>query len=666
MSQEKRKQLDALSITESLGFQTFRRESRKPWSKEEDAELVQVIEEMYPNQLHGLRIDNVKWDYVSKRVSSSGFRKAKDCRKRWTNSLDPNLRRGKWTEEEDQLLIKAHEKYGPSWQKVSAEIVGRTDDQCAKRYLEVLDPSTRDRLRPWTHEEDLMLIRQIKNHGTKWRTIAAEIPGRPSLTCRNRWRKLVTDVVRGKADPIIKREVDMITSGDLKKDTTQVPNKPLHQQKPQLYQPQPSQQSYRRPELANPVKSEVDWKYNLSGANNTSDLPHNKIFKGDHDGSIKNQELVHELVGYAKKHAVAITIHQHIHHHYTPPPPLGRSPTGIQRETSPFLPYNSLNTNPTTNSTMETFNTSPSVEGSYYPMDPETHITRYQHFNYLSPLTELPKLNSTYTSPNGSKNGSYTHQSPNQNQNQRQSQIQEQKDQNEAEVPKEQRQPSHHQFPVLSEAAVGGESEDASKPNPDLVNILNRKHENIQYANKPYHQEGEKQSNSLTPLTQAVQIAVAAEANGKRGSSSSKSGGHKRTKHDFEELENEEEVEEGLDFWETMRNLTDLPNYNNHLQQQQHQLQQQIMPNRNEMQSNQKPVSQHHPLHYFNSSATPQPEQQREEDEEGDEDSMNIYGLYYNVYTKEGSTNPEPAPPVQAAPVYENLNGFGMIPFNPS
>lgn len=69
--------------------------------------------------------------------------------------LRPHSSEGKWTPEEDELLVKAFEKFGSAWLKVAQEIKGRTDDQCAKRYVEVLDPKTKDRLKPWTEEEDL-------------------------------------------------------------------------------------------------------------------------------------------------------------------------------------------------------------------------------------------------------------------------------------------------------------------------------------------------------------------------------------------------------------------------------------------------------------------------------------------------------------------------------
>ncbi len=178
------------SLTKSLGIRTFVNKKRRPWKSEEDALLRRSV------AIYGdTRGKSGKWDEIA---SFFNDRKAKDCRKRWINSLDPNLKRGRWTQDEDSALLKAYQEIGPSWYKIAQTIEGRTDDQCAKRYNEVLDPSTCDRLKQWNPEEDLQLIERVKKYGTKWKNISTELPGRTALTCRNRWRKIVADVVRGK------------------------------------------------------------------------------------------------------------------------------------------------------------------------------------------------------------------------------------------------------------------------------------------------------------------------------------------------------------------------------------------------------------------------------------------------------------------------------------
>lgn len=41
-----------------------------------------------------------------------------DCRKRWLHSLDPSLRKGRWTSQEDEILLSAYARLGPLWNDI--------------------------------------------------------------------------------------------------------------------------------------------------------------------------------------------------------------------------------------------------------------------------------------------------------------------------------------------------------------------------------------------------------------------------------------------------------------------------------------------------------------------------------------------------------------------
>ncbi|KAJ2847175.1 hypothetical protein GGI22_006052, partial [Coemansia erecta] len=112
----------------------------------------------------------------------------KSCRKRWFHSLDPSLHKGPWTQEEDDLLRERVAQYPSQWSRVAEGITGRTDDQCAKRWRESLDPDIERS--NWTPEEDRMLLDKFAEFGTQWQKIATFFQGRPGLHCRNRWRKI--------------------------------------------------------------------------------------------------------------------------------------------------------------------------------------------------------------------------------------------------------------------------------------------------------------------------------------------------------------------------------------------------------------------------------------------------------------------------------------------
>ena len=50
------------------------------------------------------------------------------CRDRWSDKINPNITKGKWTDDEDKLLLEAVESMGTNWKGVSERLGnGRTD-----------------------------------------------------------------------------------------------------------------------------------------------------------------------------------------------------------------------------------------------------------------------------------------------------------------------------------------------------------------------------------------------------------------------------------------------------------------------------------------------------------------------------------------------------------
>ncbi|KAF8306040.1 hypothetical protein DL93DRAFT_2065785, partial [Clavulina sp. PMI_390] len=126
--------------------------------------------------------DTDQWIIIAANVPG---RTNKSCRKRWKHSLSPTLKKTAWTKEEDELLVKLHAEYPCKWSMIAKQISGRTDDACAKRYREALDPSIKQG--EWTEEEDRRLLEEYKRWGGRWASVAAQL-GRSGLGCRNRWR----------------------------------------------------------------------------------------------------------------------------------------------------------------------------------------------------------------------------------------------------------------------------------------------------------------------------------------------------------------------------------------------------------------------------------------------------------------------------------------------
>ncbi len=104
--------------------------------------------------------------------------------------INPKIKRKRWSFFEDLVLgISLTKIYGEKkWSKAANHLPGRTDIQCRERWCNILDPNLKEA--EWTEDEDCKLLNLYDKFGKKWSLIANEFGNRTDNTCWRRWKFL--------------------------------------------------------------------------------------------------------------------------------------------------------------------------------------------------------------------------------------------------------------------------------------------------------------------------------------------------------------------------------------------------------------------------------------------------------------------------------------------
>ena len=174
------------------------------WTEEEDVLLQQVVP-LY-NERH--------WRKISQHMKG---RSAIQCLHRWTKILKPGLVKGPWSSEEDNRLMVWVQEKGPiKWAQCALLIPGRSGKQCRERWFNNLNPNVKKG--DWNPEEDDLIFKLYVNYGSSWSKIAMHFKDRTENSIKNRFystiRKLYSDQKKLEKGKTVKKHLKKQVDND--------------------------------------------------------------------------------------------------------------------------------------------------------------------------------------------------------------------------------------------------------------------------------------------------------------------------------------------------------------------------------------------------------------------------------------------------------------------
>lgn len=143
------------------------------WTGEEDSHLRSLVSEF----------GDKHWGRIALSMPN---RSSIQCSRHWNRVLMRGLIKGKWSAEEDQAIIQwVAERGNIDWTKCAKLVPGRTGKHCNKRWSNYLNPTLKKD--GWSAEEDQVLLTEYQKVGPKWVHIAHMIPGRCENSVKNRF-----------------------------------------------------------------------------------------------------------------------------------------------------------------------------------------------------------------------------------------------------------------------------------------------------------------------------------------------------------------------------------------------------------------------------------------------------------------------------------------------
>jgi hypothetical protein len=148
---------------------TVKKRPANKWTEKEYSTLVSLVRQIGED-----------WNRIASTLEN---KTAKQCMQKFKNS-QRSAKKGNWTSQEDELLFSWVERHGPTkWTECSKEIKGRCGKQCRERWVNILNPDVKKG--NWSDHEQDVIFESLSTYNTSWSAMSHELPGRTENSIKN-------------------------------------------------------------------------------------------------------------------------------------------------------------------------------------------------------------------------------------------------------------------------------------------------------------------------------------------------------------------------------------------------------------------------------------------------------------------------------------------------